>query len=183
LWEGTHPSAERLTKYVGRTSAGQNRFVFYSVASLVVGLFAALALPRLAALVVVGAVLGAVWWSVAALTGEFDALERGPFAGALLVAMLICSWSVGVVVGGLIRRLIGVYRALILLAALVGFCVGFVVRFLIGIEETAAPECDGPCFERWDEVLWVSGWIGVAAAIVFGVVAWGVLRRYFANPS
>jgi ABC-type antimicrobial peptide transport system permease subunit len=76
-----------------------------------------------------------------------------------------------------------VYRALIVLGALVGFGVGFVVTFLIGIAETVAPECDGPCFERWDEVLWVSGGIGVAAAIVFGVLAYYVLRRYFAKAS
>ena len=75
------------------------------------------------------------------------------------------------------------FRALIVLAALIGFGVGFVVTFLIGIEETSAPECDGPCFERWDEVLWVSGGMGVAAAIVFGVLAYYVLRRYFAKPS
>ena len=157
--------------------------MFYAVALLVVGLFTALALPRVAALVVVGAVVGAVWWAVAALTGGFDDLEGGAFAGALLVAMVVCSWSLGVVVGALIRRLTGVYRALIVLAALVGFCVGFVVTFLIGIAETSAPECDGPCFERWDEVLWVSGGIGVAAAIVFCVIARYVLRRYFTKPS
>jgi hypothetical protein len=157
--------------------------VFYAVALLVVGLFTALALPRVAALVVVGAVLGAVWWAVAALTGGFDDLEGGAFVGALLVAMFVCSWSLGVVMGGLIRRLTGVYRALIVLAALIGFCMGFVVTFLIGIEETSAPECDGPCFERWDEVLWVSGGIGVAAAIVFCVIARYVLRRYFTKPS
>jgi hypothetical protein len=72
---------------------------------------------------------------------------------------------------------------LIVLAALVGFGVGFVVTFLIGIEETASPECDGVCFDRWDEVQWVSGGIGVAAAIVSGVVARYVLRRYFVKPS
>jgi hypothetical protein len=157
--------------------------VFYAVALLVVGLLTALALPRVAVLVVVGAVLGAVWWSVAALTGGFDDLEGGAFVGALLVALFVCSWSLGVVVGGLIRRLTGVYRALIVLAALIGFCMGFVVTFLIGIEETSAPACDGPCFERWDEVLWVSGGIGVAAAIVFCVIARYVLRRYFTKPS
>ena len=75
------------------------------------------------------------------------------------------------------------YRALIVLAALVGFGVGFIVTFLIGIEETASPACDGPCFERWDEVLWVSGGIGVVTAIVFGVVARYVLRRHFAKSS
>ena len=70
-----------------------------------------------------------------------------------------------------------------MLAALVGFGMGFVVAFLIGIEETASPACDGVCFDRWDEVLWVSGGIGVVAAVVFGVGARHVLRGHFAKPS
>jgi hypothetical protein len=80
--------------------------VFYAVyaAPLVIGLIAALALRHVAALVVVGAVLGAAVWAVAAPLGAFDGLEGGAFVGALLVAMLVCSWSLGVVVGGLIRR-------------------------------------------------------------------------------
>jgi putative flippase GtrA len=76
-----------------------------------------------------------------------------------------------------------VYRALIVLAALVGFGVGFVVTFIIGMEETSAPECDGVCFERLDEVLWVSGGIAVVTAIVFGVVARYVRRRRRAAPK
>src|SRR5215210_1676391 len=81
--------------------------MFYAVYAvpLVVGLVAALALHRVAVLVVVGAVLGAVWWAVAALTGGFDDLEGGAAVGALLVGMLVVSWSLGVLVGGLIRRL------------------------------------------------------------------------------
>ena len=90
-----------------KADAGHNRSVFYAVyaAPLVVGLIAALALRHVAALVVVGAVLGAAVWAVAAPLDEFDGLEGGAFVGALLVAMLVCSWSLGVVVGGLIHRL------------------------------------------------------------------------------
>ena len=75
------------------------------------------------------------------------------------------------------------YRALIVLAALLGFGVAFAVTFVIGVEATASPECDGLCFDKWDEVLWVSGGVGVAAAIVSGLFARYALRRYFEKPS
>ena len=75
------------------------------------------------------------------------------------------------------------YRVWIALAALLGFGLGSIVAFLFGIEQTGSPECDGPCFDKWDEVTYISLGVGVVTALAFGAVARAVLRGYFAKPS
>ncbi|MET1083498.1 MAG: hypothetical protein ABWY12_10690 [Burkholderiales bacterium] len=64
-------------------------------------------------------------------------------------------------------------RVWILLAALVGLATGFVAAFLIGIEATVSSECDGPCFDRWDEVILIACGVGALCAVVFACAAWG----------
>ena len=54
-------------------------------------------------------------------------------------------------------------RISIALASLLGFVGGFLVAFLVGIEETGSAECDGPCFDKWDEVELVA----IGAGVVF----------------
>jgi hypothetical protein len=70
-----------------------------------------------------------------------------------------------------------VRRIWIAIAALIGFVGGFVVAFLVGIEETGSSECDGPCFEKWDEVEVVAIGVGVACAALFGLLARRLLAR------
>ncbi|MGH9197644.1 MAG: hypothetical protein ACRD1T_18105 [Acidimicrobiia bacterium] len=65
----------------------------------------------------------------------------------------------------------------IALAALLGFAVGAIVTFLVGIEFTGSAECDGPCFDKWDEVSYVSYAIGALTALGFGAAAHRLLRR------
>jgi hypothetical protein len=65
---------------------------------------------------------------------------------------------------------------LVAAVALLGFAAGFVATFLAGIEATSAPECDGPCFERWDEVLTLAAVIGTASALLLGLAAWAIVR-------
>ena len=75
------------------------------------------------------------------------------------------------------------YRVWIGLAALLGFAVGSTVAFLIGVAETVSAECDGPCFDKWDEVSYVSYGVGAVTAVAFGAIARALLRRYSVKPS
>ncbi len=68
-------------------------------------------------------------------------------------------------------------RVWIALAAILGFAVGFAVVFAIGVEATSEWECDGPCFDKWDEVSYFAYGGGVAAAIAFGLAARAFLNR------
>ncbi len=70
-------------------------------------------------------------------------------------------------------------RALIVLAGLLGFALGFVATFLVGIEATGSAECDGPCFEKWDEVSYVGYGIGTISGIAFALIT----RRLLANRT
>jgi hypothetical protein len=63
------------------------------------------------------------------------------------------------------------------LASIAGFCVGFVATFLIGIEETSDWRCDGPCFDRWGEVMLIGVLVGGAVAVLCGVGVWSALRN------
>jgi hypothetical protein len=57
------------------------------------------------------------------------------------------------------------------------------VAFLIGVEETVSAECDGPCFDKWDDVSYISYGVGAVTAVAFGAIARTLLRRYLAKPS
>jgi hypothetical protein len=80
-----------------------------------------------------------------------------------------------------------VRHVLVALGALVGFAFGFIVTFLVGINVTASPECDGMCFDKWDEVTYVGYGIGAVSAIGSALGARSLLRRRSAdqdgNPS
>jgi hypothetical protein len=51
-----------------------------------------------------------------------------------------------------------------------------VVAFLIGIEETGNSSCDGPCFDKWDDVQLVSVFVGSVGAVMFGLATRRLLR-------
>jgi hypothetical protein len=55
------------------------------------------------------------------------------------------------------------------IAAVAGFVLGSVATLFIGIGLTVGSECDGPCFDQWDDV--------VVAAVVVGVLV-GVLAAF-----
>ena len=74
-------------------------------------------------------------------------------------------------------------RAWIALAALLGGAAGAVVTFLVGIEATGTSECDGPCFDRWDEVSYVAYAVGAACALAAGLIARRGFRGRFANRN
>ena len=78
-------------------------------------------------------------------------------------------------------RILRVLRAVVAVAAVFGFALGFAVTFVIGIEVTSSPECDGPCFEKWDEVSYVGYGIGATCALGFALVARSLFRRLLAN--
>ena len=72
--------------------------------------------------------------------------------------------------------MVRVRRAVVALAGLIGFALGFVVTFLIGIEVTGSAACDGPCFEKWDEVAYVGLAVGAAAAIALALGTHALVR-------
>ncbi len=69
------------------------------------------------------------------------------------------------------------YRVWIALAALLGLGAGFVITFLIGINVTGSAECDGMCFDKWDEVSYIAYAIGALTALGSGAAARTALRR------
>ena len=66
---------------------------------------------------------------------------------------------------------------LVPLAAIVGFAVIFATTAFIGLSGTVRAECDGPCLEQWDEVLYISLGIGALGASLAGLAAFVALRR------
>jgi hypothetical protein len=69
------------------------------------------------------------------------------------------------------------------LAALLGGAAGFVVAFLVGIDATSSWQCDGPCFDRWDDVELVAGAVGAACALGFGLLARTIHVRIAARTA
>jgi hypothetical protein len=57
---------------------------------------------------------------------------------------------------------------LVAVAAIVGFAACFFVSVVVGFNETVRAECDGPCFDLWDEVLYISLGVGVLGALLSG---------------
>ena len=72
---------------------------------------------------------------------------------------------------------------LVALVTLLGFAVDFVSTFLILFAGTVKAECDGPCFDQMNEVLLLALGMGVLGAGVFGLVAWWLATRRFANRN
>jgi hypothetical protein len=54
--------------------------------------------------------------------------------------------------------------------AMLAFVLGFALTFFVGISATSSSDCDGPCFDQWDDVIWVALVVGALAGIVVGVV-------------
>lgn len=67
--------------------------------------------------------------------------------------------------------------------ALLGFGVAFAIAFFVGLSTTGSWECDGPCFEQWDEVLWVALGIGALCGVIIGVAGWRRLTRSSRHES
>ena len=62
--------------------------------------------------------------------------------------------------------------------ALLGFVGGFLVAAVAGFSAANKPECDGPCFDQWDEAFLIAITVGVAAGLVAGVVTWFKLKPH-----
>ncbi len=67
------------------------------------------------------------------------------------------------------------HRLWVALVAILGFVVGFAAAFVVGVHQTLAPECDGPCFDEWNGVLHSALRVGVVAALAAAVVTAALL--------
>jgi hypothetical protein len=71
----------------------------------------------------------------------------------------------------------------VLIAAGLAFALSWVAVFFIGINETSHWECDGPCFDKWDEVMYVAFVVAGACAIGAGYATWRLFERRSARHS
>ncbi len=74
-------------------------------------------------------------------------------------------------------------RAGIAFAALLGGTAGAFVTFIIGVAATVRPECDGPCFDKWDEVVFIAIAVGASCALTAGWIAWERAARRSRDDS
>ena len=56
--------------------------------------------------------------------------------------------------------------------ALLGFVCGFFIAAVAGFEATNEAECDGPCFDQWDEAFLIAIGVGLLSAAAAGFVTW-----------
>jgi hypothetical protein len=55
--------------------------------------------------------------------------------------------------------------------------IGFVASWFAGVASTGSAECDGPCFDQWDEVFYAAGVVGVLVATATGLVVRSLLTK------
>jgi hypothetical protein len=70
-----------------------------------------------------------------------------------------------------------VRAALAVTSGVVVFVLVSAFAFVVGIDATSDAACDGPCFDKWDEVIAVALVLGLATAAVTAWFSWSRLGR------
>jgi hypothetical protein len=76
-----------------------------------------------------------------------------------------------------------VRRSGIALVALVAGAAGAFVTFVIGVAATVRAECDGPCFDKWGEVVAIAIAVGAVCGLTAGWIAWERRARRSGNDQ